>query len=68
MSDKTGFFLSLLGLFIVVATASGGQTQGSDFDRVEPAFWWVGMKNTELQILVINKINSYQQDSGVQRE
>src|SRR5579859_4274783 len=23
----------------------------SPFDRVEPAFWWVGMKNTELQIL-----------------
>jgi glycosidase len=24
------------------------------FDRVEPAFWWVGMKNPELQILFYN--------------
>ncbi|MBS1950177.1 MAG: glycoside hydrolase family 13 protein [Bacteroidetes bacterium] len=25
-----------------------------EFDRVEPAFWWVGMKNSELQILFYN--------------
>ncbi|MBS1487605.1 MAG: glycoside hydrolase family 13 protein [Bacteroidetes bacterium] len=25
------------------------------FDRIEPAFWWVGMKNKELQILFYNK-------------
>ncbi|MBS1559657.1 MAG: glycoside hydrolase family 13 protein [Bacteroidetes bacterium] len=26
-----------------------------EFERVEPAFWWVGMKNTELQILFYNR-------------
>jgi neopullulanase len=31
-----------------------GQSSPPNFDRVEPAFWWVGMKNTELQILFYN--------------
>jgi len=42
-------------LIIVVSSilTSYAQTK-SEFDRVEPAFWWVGMKNTELQILFYN--------------
>ncbi len=40
---------SLIGLTGVL----NAQSQ-SNFDRVEPAFWWVGMKNTELQILFYN--------------
>ena len=24
----------------------------SQIERVEPAFWWVGMKNTQLQLLI----------------
>jgi glycosidase len=30
-------------------------TQAIDITRVEPAFWWTGMKNTELQIMVYGK-------------
>ncbi len=39
-------------IFIHLSFGSNAQTK-SDFDRVEPAFWWVGMKNTELQILFL---------------
>ncbi|MDB5208255.1 MAG: hypothetical protein JWR72_3330 [Flavisolibacter sp.] len=31
------------------------QTSAIEITRMEPAFWWVGMKNTELQILVYGK-------------
>jgi len=32
------------------------------FDRVEPANWWVGMKNSELQVLFYShdNVSSYQ--------
>ena len=30
-------------------------TQAIDITRVEPAFWWIGMKNTELQIMIYGK-------------
>ncbi len=36
----------------------------SNFDRVEPAFWWVGMKNTELQILFYNSHNEIANDEA----
>ncbi|HEV8513896.1 MAG TPA: glycoside hydrolase family 13 protein [Cyclobacteriaceae bacterium] len=45
--------LTLAFLIILLSFGSNAQTK-SDFDRVEPAFWWVGMKNTELQILFYN--------------
>src|SRR5215831_6767097 len=38
---------------VLFAFTSYSQTK-SEFDRVEPAFWWVGMKNAELQILFYN--------------
>ncbi len=37
-------------LFILISTFTFAQIQ-----RVEPAFWWKGMKNPELQILVYGK-------------
>ena len=54
MSDKAKFFLTQLVTFLFVCTVVCGQTVGLNFDRVEPAFWWVGMKNTELQVLFYN--------------
>ncbi len=54
MRNKAKFFLTSWGLLMFIFTAASGQTPGSYFDRVEPAFWWVGMKNTELQILFYN--------------
>ena len=43
-------------LFLLVVSLVFGQIQ-----RVEPAFWWKGMKNPELQILVYGKnIAQYQ--------
>ncbi len=43
--------------FTIIFSISLGLSQSnaqSTFDRVEPAFWWVGMKDTELQILFYN--------------
>lgn len=37
-------------LFLLISTFSFAQ-----FQRVEPAFWWKGMKNPELQILLYGK-------------
>jgi len=40
---------------VLLATAvllTAASTQAIDISRVEPANWWVGMKNTELQIMV----------------
>jgi len=52
MASITKLTLAFL-IFINLSFGSNAQTK-SDFDRVEPAFWWVGMKNTELQILFYN--------------
>lgn len=49
---------SILQSFIIVltfVTTGFTQKQQIDIQRVEPAFWWVGMKNPELQILVYGK-------------
>jgi len=48
------FPLTQLALSLLLLTAVPGQARESDFNRVEPAFWWVGMKNTEFQILFYN--------------
>jgi len=47
MTNKTLLFL-FLSAFSIYA-------QALEITRVEPAFWWTGMKNTELQILVYGK-------------
>ncbi len=41
-----------LALALSVASAAFSQ---QNLERVEPAFWWKGMKNPELQILVYGK-------------
>jgi glycosidase len=38
-------------LFVLFVTTTFAQT----IERVEPPFWWVGMNNTELQLLVYGK-------------
>ncbi len=45
------FLFCLLILFSVADLMS----QDFGFDRVEPPFWWVGMKNEDLQLLVYGK-------------
>jgi glycosidase len=41
---------------VLFSAAQGvAQKKKVDFNRVEPAFWWVGMKNASLQILFYNK-------------
>lgn len=42
--------LSLLVLFFVFQSSAG-----LEIEKLEPAFWWTGMKNTELQIMVYGK-------------
>src|SRR5579859_6081100 len=53
MGIMTSAIKHIIVLTILVQSVSGAlKTQAqSAFDRVEPSFWWVGMKNTELQIL-----------------
>jgi len=45
---KQLFFV--LSLFFIFSFAESKAQSG--FDRIEPAFWWVGMQNPELQLLV----------------
>lgn len=52
---KNTFVLCLLFLLFAWASAEARQ-----IDRVEPLFWWSGMKNPELQVMVYGKdIASY---------
>ncbi len=44
----------IITLFFVFL-ASGLLAQIPDLERVEPAFWWVGMKNPKLQLVVHGK-------------
>ena len=43
--------MALLAAILMITPAVGAIT----ISRVEPAFWWTGMKNTELQIMVYGK-------------
>ncbi|MDR2497034.1 MAG: glycoside hydrolase family 13 protein [Tannerellaceae bacterium] len=47
MSKKVFFILLLLSLSLRLVS--------QNIDRIEPMNWWVGMKNTELQLLVYGK-------------
>jgi|APTNR8051073442_1049403.scaffolds.fasta_scaffold00003_129 glycosidase len=49
---------SILAITMLLVLSNGvtsAQKQQIDIQRVEPAFWWVGMKNPELQLLVYGK-------------
>lgn len=48
-------FTTCLVALLVIANSAIAQKQQLDIQRVEPPFWWVGMKNTELQVLVYGK-------------
>lgn len=41
--------------FFALSAASIAFSQSKTLEKVEPAFWWKGMKNPELQILVYGK-------------
>lgn len=41
--------------FFALSVASIAFSQSKTLEKVEPAFWWKGMKNPELQILVYGK-------------
>lgn len=45
----------LLLLFIIAYPLLGQKKTQPLFDHVEPPFWWAGMKNSQLQILLYNK-------------
>lgn len=53
MTIKSGF--TFLLLFTVLCVMVNAQKQQIDIKRVEPSFWWTGMKNSELQLLVYGK-------------
>lgn len=42
-------------LFILFLLFAGGFVQARQIDRIEPLFWWSGMKNPELQLMVYGK-------------
>jgi glycosidase len=42
-------------LFFILFACSILQSSAIEITRVEPAFWWTGMKNTELQILIYGR-------------
>ncbi|WP_276374911.1 glycoside hydrolase family 13 protein [Chryseolinea sp. H1M3-3] len=42
-------------LFVLLSTSALAQKTQDSFHKVEPPFWWIGMKNTTLQILFYNK-------------
>jgi neopullulanase len=45
----TAVFVTLL------AGSAAAQKKQQPFQRIEPPFWWIGMKNSSLQILLYNK-------------
>ena len=48
---------------MLLAGPTVGQKKTAQFQHVEPPFWWIGMKNTSLQVLFYNKdvnISEYQ--------
>lgn len=51
---KSVFRLNIL-LILLANGTTWAQKQAIDIQRVEPAFWWAGMKNSELQVLVYGK-------------
>lgn len=53
MSAK--YILRSLTILLLFACSAHAQKQQIDIQRVEPAFWWAGMKNTELQVLIYGK-------------
>lgn len=53
MSSKS-FFISAVICFLLTASLFA-QKKSMDVQRIEPAFWWVGMKNPKLQLLVYGK-------------
>src|SRR5438105_11478367 len=44
-------FLAFSILVCLNFGSAKSQSKPKDFDRVEPSNWWIGMKNTEFQIL-----------------
>jgi neopullulanase len=48
---------TLRSLLLILLTSGAvlAQKQQIDIQRIEPAFWWVGLKNSELQLLVYGK-------------
>jgi len=55
--------LKLLLFLVLLAGPTVGQKKTGQFQHVEPPFWWIGMKNTSLQVLFYNKevnISEYQ--------
>src|SRR5687767_15607331 len=55
--------LKLLLFLVLLAGPTVGQKKTAQFQHVEPPFWWIGMKNTSLQVLFYNKdvnISEYQ--------
>jgi neopullulanase len=47
--------LRVLTFMLTVATVTQAQKQQLDIQRIEPAFWWAGMKNPSLQVLIYGK-------------
>jgi glycosidase len=53
----------LLVVFCLISGVAYAQKVQPDFHHVEPSFWWLGMKNSSVQILFHNKnlnVGSYQ--------
>ena len=49
-----------ISLAILLILSITGSLFSAEIKTVDPAFWWVGMKNTELQVLIYgDNINSY---------
>src|SRR5688500_4371211 len=47
--------LKLLILLVLLTYPTLGQKKTVPFQHVEPPFWWIGMKNSSVQILFYNK-------------
>lgn len=43
---------AILPLFLTLPFLGVAQSKATTIQRVEPAFWWVGMKNTDLQLMI----------------
>jgi neopullulanase len=63
--NMTGSRVTLILLVLFIGVAGNAQRSQLTFNHVEPPFWWVGMNNQELQVLIHHTkedLRSYQVD------
>lgn len=52
---RRSFFFTCMVILLIAGFSASAQRRPATFDHVEPPFWWVGMKNSSVQLLFHNR-------------